>query len=122
MAKVTSLICGVILILGLVHSTSAKTYMVGDFKGWTLDADLKAWVKGKTFHDGDFLVFNCASGFSVKEVVSSEYDECNAGHRLTSFWGTNVEVITLKGKGNHYFISTSKESCTSGVKMTLTVV
>ena len=120
MAKVTSLICGLILILGLVYSVNATNYVVGGTQGWTVSTGLKTWLKGKEFVVGDMLLFQYPSGFGVKEVSEQEYKECDVGKSLHSFSASSTTII-LQTPGKKYFVSTTQEICKKGLKLAINV-
>ena len=45
----------ILLAIALPALVSAKEFMVGDQKGWTINFDYQQWAQDKEFHVGDKL-------------------------------------------------------------------
>ncbi|XP_028082843.1 basic blue protein-like [Camellia sinensis] len=78
---------------------SATDFIVGDEKGWTVNFDYQAWVRGKDFRVGDKLVFLYPEeAHNVFKVNGTGFQNCNAPplkEALTS--GKDTVVLSTPG-------------------------
>ncbi|GAU26426.1 hypothetical protein TSUD_293910 [Trifolium subterraneum] len=122
MAKGRGNIANIILIQSLCmllfHSLmiQADIYNVGDEKGWTFG--VQNWPSGKTFKEGDILVFNYAAG--KHNVVVAPDDSCVAEAK-TNAYESGADKITLV-KGMNYFICGYPRHCNLGMKIAVNAI
>ncbi|KAK1436188.1 hypothetical protein QVD17_01966 [Tagetes erecta] len=102
------------MVATLATSVSAKVFIVGDEKGWTLNFDYQAWAKDKLFVVGDQLVFKYAYGkHNVHKVNGTAFQQCSippTNEALTS----GYDVITLATPGRKWYICGVGKHCESG--------
>ncbi|PWA40595.1 cupredoxin [Artemisia annua] len=98
----------------------AKTYIVGDAKGWTYGAQF--WPTGKSFNAGDVLVFKYLHGAHTVAVVNQAgLDSCSVIPKDAKVFTSGNDQITLVS-GNNNFIDSIADHCNRGLKMTVDAV
>ncbi|KAI3687499.1 hypothetical protein L1987_81196 [Smallanthus sonchifolius] len=101
---------------------SGKVFVVGDYKGWTLNFDYQAWAMGKKFYVGDKLVFRYPKGIhNVFRVDGTSFHQCiipAANQTLTS----GYDVITLQTPGRKWYICGVGKHCQMGMKLFINVL
>ncbi|KVH90115.1 blue copper protein-like [Cynara cardunculus var. scolymus] len=118
-----SIIFLIAIVAALATSVSAKVFIVGDHKGWTLNFDYQAWANGKKFVVGDKLVFQYAAGkHNVFRVNGTVFQQCMippAIEALTS----GYDVITLATPGRKWYICGVGKHCElGGMKLFINVL
>ncbi|KFK33466.1 hypothetical protein AALP_AA5G016800 [Arabis alpina] len=108
-----------VLLLQADYVQAAKTYTVGDSRGWAFNT--VGWPRGKQFKAGDVLVFNYSPSFHNLVVVNSEgYKKC-VTPALAKKYTSGKDRITLS-KGQHFFICDFPGHCESDMKIAVTAV
>ncbi|XP_060959707.1 blue copper protein-like [Cannabis sativa] len=104
-----------------VNVCYAVDYIVGDSAGWNPAVDFNAWAASKTFTVRDSLVFRYTKGaHNVVQVNQiSDYANCYSGQSVPLTSGN--DVIPLRSSGAKYFISSVKDDCAKGQKLTINV-
>ncbi|KAL7595865.1 hypothetical protein Lser_V15G27710 [Lactuca serriola] len=111
-----------LMVAAIASSVTAKEFIVGDDKGWTLNFDYQAWAYGKKFVVGDKLIFNYAAGkHNVFRVNGTVFQQCMippVNEALTS----GYDVITLQTTGRKWYICGVGKHCEQGgMKLFITV-
>ncbi|KAK8599072.1 hypothetical protein V6N13_077012 [Hibiscus sabdariffa] len=109
---------------GIVPSSLATEFTVGDEKGWHLDFDYQGWATGKEFRVGDKLVFKYTPGVhDVLKVNGTEFQQCQAGNDNTLALTTGNDVITLSTPGRKWYICSVPGHCEArNMKLSITVL
>ncbi|XP_043717571.1 basic blue protein-like [Telopea speciosissima] len=100
--------------LGLCEIAHAKSYVVGDMKGWTFFVD--SWPKGKRFRAGDVLVFKyLPTAHNVVKVNHLGYRTCTVprGSYITRTGNDHIRLV----KGNNYFICNLPGHCVNAMRI-----
>ncbi|KAM6547552.1 hypothetical protein CsatB_019228 [Cannabis sativa] len=120
MAKSFPLV-SIVVIAMAVNVCYAVDYIVGDSSGWKPGVDYNAWAASKTFTVRDTLVFKYLKGaHNVVQVNQiSDYANCYSGQSVPLTSGN--DVIPLRSSGSKYFISSVKDDCAKGQKLTINV-
>ncbi|RWR89708.1 Plastocyanin-like protein [Cinnamomum micranthum f. kanehirae] len=109
-----------LIFLLAVPACYATDYAVGGTTGWDTSGDYTTWASGKTFSVGDSLSFIYGSSHTVDEVNKADYDSCTATNAISSFNNGNT-TITLSKTGPHYFICSTPNHCSQGMKLAVSV-
>ncbi|WJX82894.1 hypothetical protein P8452_65600 [Trifolium repens] len=92
----------------------ADTYIVGDSQGWTYG--VSNWPLGKTFYEGDTLVFNYVPLIHNVVIVNEiGFNYCST-LGASGLYASGSDRITL-AKGANYFISGFPDQCLLGMKI-----
>ncbi|XP_065850354.1 blue copper protein-like [Euphorbia lathyris] len=127
MSKISSiLILAIAVAASLVHSTAAKTFVVGDDLGWLVppggDLFYATWAAVHIFTVGDVLLFNFTSGVQDVARVSKEaFLKCNSTDFISVTTSGPVN-ITLNTSGEYFFISTMDKHCFLGQRLAIYVI
>jgi len=120
MAASRSALITLLVFVSSVAAASATTFTVGDSSGWKLGVNYDNWASGKTFTDGDQLVFNFATGsHDVVEVDKSGYDGCSTTNAANTI--QNGPATVNLTSGTHYYICGISGHCSGGMKLAVTV-
>ena len=120
MAASRSALITLLVLVSSVAAASATTFTVGDSSGWKLGVNYDNWASGKTFTDGDQLVFNFATGnHDVVEVDKSGYDGCSTTNAANTI--QNGPATVNLTSGTHYYICGISGHCSAGMKLAVTV-
>ncbi|KAJ9556086.1 hypothetical protein OSB04_010700 [Centaurea solstitialis] len=110
-------ICGVgkhSTVAALATSASAKVFIVGDDKGWTLNFDYQAWAYGKQFVVGDKLVFKYGIGkHNVFQVNKSVFQQCMIPPTIEALT-SGYDLITLATPRRKWYICGVGKHCELG--------
>ncbi|XP_071726734.1 basic blue protein-like [Rutidosis leptorrhynchoides] len=105
------------LVVHTLAGDDVKTYVVGDDKGWTLGVDYEDWAKGKTFYEGDILVFKYTPGEYNMIFANGDFlTDCKICPANKVHDSGNDE-ITLGRAGWHGFICGIADHCKQGMKL-----
>lgn len=120
MAASRSALITLLVFVSSVAAASATTFTVGDSSGWKLGVNYDNWASGKTFTDGDQLVFNFITGnHDVVEVDKSGYDGCSTTNAANTI--QNGPATVNLTSGTHYYICGISGHCSGGMKLAVTV-
>ncbi|CAL4999393.1 unnamed protein product [Urochloa decumbens] len=115
-----SALLALLVAVSCVAAASAVSYTVGDTQGWKIGPDYSTWASGKTFNEGDELMFNFATGsHDVAEVDKSGYDGCSGSSSSNTI--NNGPATVKLTAGTHYYICTFSGHCDGGMKLAVTV-
>lgn len=104
-------------------AAAATTYTVGAPDGlWDMQTDYAQWVKTRTFHPGDKIMFTYSPELhDVVEVTKAGYDACSSANNISAFRSGN-DVVALADVGTRYFLCGLTGHCDSGMKIRIDVV
>ncbi|GMH08420.1 hypothetical protein Nepgr_010260 [Nepenthes gracilis] len=108
---------------GLLPSSLAAVYKVGDAAGWTTigNVDYKQWSATKTFHLGDIIRFEYSPQFhNVMQVTHAAYRACNASFPIATHTTGNDTIVVTK-RGHHFFLCGVPGHCQAGQKVDINV-
>ncbi|KAG0592913.1 hypothetical protein M758_1G281200 [Ceratodon purpureus] len=124
--------CSAVLAVALLVASFAIAvqgidYTVGDTQGWTKPNGnsipatyLQTWATGKTFNDGDNLIFNYNTvAHSLLQVSATDYNGCIVTAPLERYV-TGKDTIKLAGGTTYYFICGTGGHCDAGQKLSIT--
>ncbi|CAL5184669.1 unnamed protein product [Lathyrus oleraceus] len=115
-AMILLVLCMFVFHPKMIH---AETYTVGDDKGWSFG--VQNWPSGKTFKEGDILVFNYTPVIhSVVTVKEFGYNSCFP-FGGSGFHISGADKITLV-KGMNYFICGTPGHCSQGQKIAVNAI
>lgn len=122
----------VLMVMALLLASCAVAvegvdHVVGGTVGWTKPDGstvpttyLSTWATGKTFNDGDNLIFNYnAVAHNVLQVSEKDYTDCITTAVLARHT-TGKDTIKLVGGTTYYFICGTGTHCKEGQKLTIT--
>ncbi|PSS23544.1 Uclacyanin 1 like [Actinidia chinensis var. chinensis] len=114
----------VFIILAIISPVmvSAKDFIVGDEKGWTLNFDYQAWAQGKDFRVGDRLVFKYPVGVhNVFKVNGTGFQNCikpPLSEALTS--GNDTIILATPGR-KWYICGVARHCAAASMKLFINV-
>ncbi|CAN1186155.1 Blue copper protein 1a [Linum perenne] len=120
---VVLMVAVVVAVAGLVPTTLAVKYVVGDDAGWTNSGvvDYKVWAEGKTFFVGDSLVFNYGGSHNVMKVNATDFQSCTKPLAGPPPLTSGKDEIPLLTSGKKWYICGAPGHCASGQKLVITV-
>jgi len=117
----TALSMAMMMVLVFPYNCMAKTnYTVGGSQQWNLGVNYATWATGKTFREGDSLIFKYTTVHDVLEVSKSAYDSCSTTNPTATNQGGSTTIV-LASIGNRYFICGTAGHCAGGMKLAITV-
>ncbi|KAF1002502.1 blue copper protein 1b-like [Apium graveolens] len=112
----------VFVAIAFLSIVSAKDFMVGDDKGWTINFDYQAWAQDKEFYVGDKLVFKYPVGVhNVFKVNGTAFQNCSKPP-LSVALITGNDTIVLATPGRKWYICGVAQHCAVGGQKLLIVV
>ncbi|WMV36735.1 hypothetical protein MTR67_030120 [Solanum verrucosum] len=116
-------VCIFLILCVEMPRSLANEYVVGDKRGWNPRVDYHPWAYGKSFRVGDVLhFFYVPKVIDVASVDISSYALCDSNIKTFYKDNSGKTSITLDKSGPYYFISTSKQGCSEGLKLELHVI
>ncbi|PQQ00228.1 uclacyanin-3 [Prunus yedoensis var. nudiflora] len=110
-----------VILLLAAPAVYGVQHTVGGTDGWALSVNYVTWAAGKTFTVGDTLLFTYDASHAVDQVNQAGYTGCSSSNAIGTHSDGNTS-ITLSQAGPVYFICPTPGHCTSGMKLTVTVV
>ncbi|KAL1827519.1 hypothetical protein ACET3Z_005931 [Daucus carota] len=112
----------ILVAVAFFSVVSAKDFMVGDNKGWTINFDYQAWAQDKEFYVGDKLVFRYPVGLhNVFKVNGTGFQNC-IKPALSEALITGNDTIVLATPGRKWYICGVGQHCAAGGQKLLIVV
>ncbi|WOG87360.1 hypothetical protein DCAR_0206584 [Daucus carota subsp. sativus] len=112
----------ILLAIALPALVSAKEFMVGDQKGWTINFDYQQWAQDKEFHVGDKLIFSYPVGaHNVFKVNGTGFQNC-IKPALSEALTSGNDTIVLATPGRKWYICGVGQHCAAGGQKLLIVV
>ncbi|CAN1186156.1 Blue copper protein 1b [Linum perenne] len=121
---VVLMVAVVVAVAGLVPTTLAVKYVVGDDAGWTNSGvvDYKVWAEGKKFFVGDSLVFNyVVDKHNVMKVNATDFQACTKPLAGPPPLTSGKDEVPLLTSGKKWYICGAPNHCASGQKLVITV-
>ncbi|KAJ3687061.1 hypothetical protein LUZ61_016225 [Rhynchospora tenuis] len=117
------MLVALVVLLGLVGTSTGAVYKVGDSAGWTTIGNVNygLWASKNKFHAGDFALFTYNKNFhNLLEVSKADYQSCNAASPIATY-ATGNDSVPLKTAGPHYFLCGFPGHCAAGQKVEINV-
>ncbi|OEL18204.1 hypothetical protein BAE44_0020779 [Dichanthelium oligosanthes] len=123
LVPVVAVAAALVAVVAVMEAAAAATYTVGAPDGlWDMQTDYAQWVKTRTFHPGDKIMFTYSAELhDVVEVTKVGYDACSSANNISAF-RTGNDVVALTAVGTRYFLCGLTGHCDSGMKIRVDVV